>query len=166
MNSVIKQAQKLSVSALFKWIVIAFVLGFLVGWIRYWIGYYVLLQGILAGLLLPWLVNKTAQNQKEALANIRFKMAIFLFFSFMIAQAIGFGLAQPVFDPFNWLYRVWDGQTTESVFGIFSTGGVVHQTFSEGLNGGFWVFLFLFDLFFMFFFILTSLPLPSNKKRS
>lgn len=166
MNSVIKQAQKLSVSALFKWIVIAFVLGFLVGWIRYWIGYYILVQGILAGLLLPWLVNKTAQNQKEALANIRFKMAILLFFSFMIAQAIGFGLAQPVFDPFNWLYRVWDGQTTESVFGIFSTGGIVHQTFSEGLSGGFWVFLFLFDLFFMFFFILTSLPLSSNKKRS
>ncbi len=149
-----------------KWILISLIVGLVVGWIRYWIGYYILIQGVLVGLLISWLVKKTAQEQKEALANVRFKMANVLFFSFMIAQAIGFGLAQPVFDPFNWLARVWDGQTSESVFGIFSTGGVVHETFSGGLSGGFWVLLSFIDLFFMFFFILVSMPLATNKKRS
>lgn len=153
-------------SALAKWILIALIVGLIFGWIRYWIGYYILVQGVLAGLLIPWLIGKTAHDQKEALANVRFKMANVLFFSFMIAQAIGFGLAQPIFDPFSWFYRIWDGQTSESVFGIFSTGGVVHETFSGGLNGGFWVLLSCIDLFFMFFFILVSLPLPTNRKKS
>ena len=165
-ETVVKQSQKLAASALLKWIGIAILTGLIVGWVRYWIGYYVLIQGVIVGLIIPWLIGKTAQDQKEALANVRFKMAILLFFSFMIAQAFGFGLAQPVFDSFNWLVRVWNGDTTESVFAIFSTGGVVHSTFSEGLNGGFWVLLSFIDLFFMFFFILISLPLTSNKKRS
>lgn len=160
------ESKRIAFSALAKWILIALIVGFVVGWIRYWIGYYILIQGVLAGLLIPWLISKTAQEQKEALANARFKMAIVFFFSFMIAQAIGFGLAQPLFDPFNWFYRVWDEQTSESIFGIFSTGGVVHETFSGGLNGGFWALLSFIDLFFMFFFILVSLPLPSNKKKS
>jgi len=163
---VVEPAQKLATSALLKWIGIALIVGLAFGWIRYWIGYYILIQGVLAGLLIPWLIGKTAQDQKEALTNVRFKMSIVLFFSFMIAQALGFGLAQPVFDPFNWFYRVWDGQTSESVFGIFSTGGVVHETFSGGLSGGFWVLLSFIDLFFMWFFILVSLPLPTNKKKS
>ena len=160
------ESNKISVSSFLKWILIAITTGFAVGWIRYWIGYYILIQGILSGWLIGWLVCKTAQNQNEALSDIRFKMAILLFFSFMIAQALGFGLAQPVFDPFNWVYRVWNGQTTESVFGIFSTGGVVHQTFSEGLSGGFWIFLWFIDTSFMFFFLLISLPLTPKTKIS
>ena len=162
----IEQSPKLSASALLKWLGIALIVGLAFGWVRYWIGYYILIQGVLAGLLIPWLIGKTATDQKEALANVRFKMSIVLFFSFMIAQAIGFGLAQPMFDPFSWFYRVWDEQTSESVFGIFSTGGVVHETFSGGLSGGFWVLLSCIDLFFMWFFILVSLPLPTNKKKS
>ena len=165
-ETIIKQSTKLSASALLKWIIIAITLGLFIGWIRYWIGYYVLIQGVIAGLLIAWIVKKVAKDQLQALADVRFKITIVLFFSFMIAQAIGFGLAQPVFDPFNWLARVWDGQTSESVFGIFSTGGVVHETFSGGLSGGFWVLLSFIDLFFMFFFILVSMPLATNKKRS
>lgn len=162
-----KESIKLSFSTVSKWILVAVILGLLMGWVRYWIGYYVLVQGVIVGLLIPWIAaKKTTLEQKEALANVRFKIAIVLFFSFMIAQGIGFGVAQPVFDPLIWLARVWDGQTSESVFGIFSTGGVVHEAFSGGLSGGFWVLLSFIDLFFMFFFILVSMPLPTNKKRS
>ncbi len=160
------KSNKLSMSSILKWILIAVLTGLVFGWIRYWIGYYILIQGVIAGFLIPWMVKKTATKQMEVLASIRFKMANLLFFSFILAQALGFGLAQPVFDPFNWFYRVWDGQASETVFGIFSTGGVVHETFSDGLSGGFWVFLWLFDLFFMFFFMLVSLPLPTSKNRS
>lgn len=117
-------------------------------------------------MILPWFVVKTTPNQKDVLANIRFKMALLLFFLFMIGQSIGFGFAQPVFDPFNWFVRVWIGDTTESVFGIFSTAGVVSQTFSEGLSGGFWLLLSVIDLFFMFFFILVSMPLTTKKVKS
>ena len=164
-KEIVEQASKLTASALLKWIGIALLVGLIFGWIRYWIGYYILIQGVIAGLLIPWLIGKAAQDHKEVLADVRFKMANVLFFSFIIAQAIGFGLAQPVFEPFGWFYRVWDDQTSESIFGIFSTGGVVHETFSGGLSGGFWAFLFAFDLFFMFFFILVGLPLPSRKNK-
>lgn len=163
---IVEPSQKLTTSTLLKWIGIALIVGLVFGWVRYWVGYYILVQGVIVGLLIPWLIGKTAQHQKEALANVRFKMSIVLFFSFMIAQAFGFGLAQPAFDPFNWFYRVLEGQTSESIFGIFSTGGVVHETFSRGLNGGFWALFSFIDLFFMWFFILVSLPLPTNKKKS
>jgi len=156
-------ANKLSFSALVRWIFVALITGFVFGWVRYWIGYYVLLQGIVAGLLISSIVKKVAVEQQQSLIDFRFKMAIVLFLSFMIAQAVGFGTAQPVFDPFGWFGRVWNGDTSESVFGIFSTGGVAHQAFSEGLSGGFWLFLSLFDIAFMFFFILVSLPLKITK---
>lgn len=160
------ESDSLSISSLLKWILIAVLTGIVFGWIRYWIGYYILIQGVIAGLLIPWMIKKTAESQMEALSDVRFKMTLTLFFVFMIGQAIGFGLAQPVFDPFNWFVRVWNGDTTESVFGIFSTAGVVSQTFSEGLSGGFWLFLSMIDLFFMFFFILVSMPLTSKKAKS
>ena len=160
------ETKRISMASLLKWILIAVLTGIFFGWIRYWIGYYILIQGVTAGLLLPWMVKKAAINQTEALSNIRFKMAILLFLSFMIGQSIGFGMAQPVFDPFNWIVRVWNGDTTESVFGIFSTAGVVSQTFSEGLSGGFWLLLSMIDLFFMFFFILVSMPLTTKKVKS
>lgn len=162
----IVELKKLSVSSVFKWVLIAILTGLIFGWIRYWIGYYVLIQGVIAGLLLPWMVKKTAETQMDALANIRFKMALLFFFVFMIGQALGFGLAQPVFDPFNWFARVWNGDTTESVFAIFSRAGVTHHTFSEGLSGGFWILLTAIDLFFMFFFILVSMPLTTKKAKS
>jgi hypothetical protein len=160
------ESKSISMSSLLKWILIAVLTGIVFGWIRYWIGYYILIQGVIAGLLIPWMVKSTAVTQMEALSNIRFKMALLLFFAFMIGQALGFGLAQPVFDPFNWFARVWNGDTTESVFGIFSTAGVVSQTFSEGLSGGFWLLLTAIDLFFMFFFVLVSMPLTSKKVKS
>lgn len=160
------QSEKIHNLIIVKWIIITLIIGLIIGWIRYWIGYYILLQGIVAGLLIAWAVKKIAKEELQSLANVRFKITIVLFFFFMIAQAIGFGLAQPVFDPFNWFGRVWNADTTESIFGIFSTGGVAHQAFSEGLSGGFWLFLSLFDLMFMFFFMLISMPLKTNKKRS
>ena len=150
----------------FKIIAIALFTGFAIGWIRYWVGYYILLQGVLVGLLIPWLVNKISKSHQKNLSTIRFKIALLLFFFFMIGQAIGFGWAQPVFDPFNWFARVWNGDTVESVFGIFSTAGVVHQAFAKGLNGGFWLLLTIIDLFFMFFFILISMPLNFKKSQS
>lgn len=160
----INPTDKIPATSYFLWIFIALFTGIIFGWVRYWIGYYILIQGVIAGLLIVWMVKKSAAKQLEALAEKRFKVAIFLFLSFLLAQAVGFGMAQPVFDPFNWFIRVWNGDTTESVFGIFATGGVVSHTFSEGLKGGFWVFLWLIDLFFMFFLMLVSMPLTSKKK--
>jgi len=77
------QIQKISLSVILKWLLITVIIGIVIGWVRYWIGYYILIQGILVGLLLPWMIVKIAQNQKESLANIRFKMAILLLFTFM-----------------------------------------------------------------------------------
>ncbi len=161
----VAKSKSISTLSLLKWILIAVLTGIVFGWIRYWIGYYILIQGVIAGLLISWMVKKTAVTQMEVLANIRFKMAILLFLAFMIAQALGFGLAQPVFDPFNWLIRVWNSDTSESVFAIFSRAGVTHHTFSEGLSGGFWLLLSIIDLFFMFFFILVSMPLTTKKAK-
>jgi len=151
-------------SSILLWILIAAGIGLTVGWIRYWIGYYILLQGIISGMLIPWAIHRIPKDRQMILADATFKMSIVTFFSFMVGQAIGFGLAQPWFEPIGWLMRILDDKTVESVFGIFSTGGVTHQFYANGLNGGFWVILSLIDLAFMFFFILISLPRKSVRK--
>ena len=81
---------------------------------------------------------------------------LILFFWFMIAQAIGFGMAQPWFDPLGWLVRVIQHGTRETVWGIGLIGGVAAKNFQLGVNGYFWIFLNLFDLFFMGFFLLVG----------
>ncbi len=160
------ESKQTTLLALSTWILVAFVIGLITGWIRYWIGYYVLLQGIVVGCSISWGVHKIATKQQPILSKAQFKISILLFFSFMMAQAVGFGLAQPRFNSLGWLSRIWEGQTVESVFGIFSTGGVAHHAFAEGLSGGFWLFLSLFDLAFMFFFLLITLPPKTTKSTS
>ncbi|WP_139795873.1 hypothetical protein [Desulfocicer vacuolatum] len=82
---------------------------------------------------------------------------VLIFFAcFMIAQAIGFGLAQPWFEPLGWLGRVIQNDTKESIWGITLLGGAVAKNFQLGVNGVFWIFLNLFDLFFMVFFLLVG----------
>lgn len=149
-----------------KWIFITIVIGFITGWLRYWMGYYILIQGVVLGFLVPWLIHKSDKQPQKILSDHSFKITVLLFFSLMIGQALGFGFAQPVFDPLCWFGRTWSGATSESVFGIFSTAGVAHKAFSGGMNGGFWLFLWLFDVAFMFFFMLISLPVKSVKNKS
>lgn len=144
-------------------ILLAGLTGIVFGYLRYWIGYYILIQGVIAAVVLAYFVKAQAANKLERLANVRFKMSLLLFVGFVLAQAVGYGLAQPVFDPFNWFARVWNGDSSESVFGIFSTAGVVSRTFSEGVSGGFWLLLTAIDLFFMFFILLVSMPLSTKK---
>lgn len=160
-----KQA-KYIIKSILTYALVAFLTGMVMGWIRYWVGYYVLLQGIIAGLFIPWIIHKLPGGSLKILYDKSFQLSILLFLLFMTGQATGFGLAQPWFDPTGWLTRILNGKTTESVFGIFSTGGVVHQYYSNGLHGGFWALLTIFDMVFMFFFLLISLPPKSVKKKS
>lgn len=148
-----------------KGIIIAFIFGALIGAFRYWFGFYVLFQGMLCGFGISWLIHKFVKTGQEIFSHKTFKMTILLFLVFMAGEAVGFGLSQPWFDPLGWLIRVVNGASSEAVFGIYSKSGVVHSYFSDGLSGGFWVFLTLFDLTFLFFFLLISLPPKKIKRR-
>jgi len=151
-------------SSLLLWVSIAIGIGITMGWIRYWIGYYILFYGIISAVLITWTIHKTSSVRQQLLLKHHFKISVLLFFSFMLGQAIGFGLAQPWFEPIGWLLRVLDGKTVESIFGIASTAGVSHQFFSDKISSGFWVFLSLFDSVFIFFFILITLTPKLDKK--
>ncbi len=161
-----KKTSKHTVKNILTYVFIALLIGLLTGWIRYWTGYYVLLQGILAGLLISWTIHQLPGGREKILSDASFKLTALLFLSFMVGQAIGFGWAQPWFDPAGWVTRILNGKTSESVFGIFSTGGVVHEFYSNGVNDGFWIVLSLLDLAFMFFLLLVSLPPKTAKKKS
>ncbi|MDD9303220.1 MAG: hypothetical protein HUK40_13105 [Desulfobacter sp.] len=80
-----------------------------------------------------------------------------LLFCFMAAQAIGFVIAQPWFEPLGWLGRIIQDGTRETVWGISLLGGAAAKNFQLGVSGGFWIFLNLFDLFFMVFFFLVGI---------
>jgi hypothetical protein len=90
---------------------------------------------------------------------------LLLFIRFLTAQAVGFGLSQPWFDPVGWVARVVSGRTSEPIFGISMLGGVASRNFQMGVKGGFWIFLNLFDLFFMAFFLLVGINTQLEKKR-
>ncbi len=138
----------------------AFAAGCIAGWTRYWYGYFVLGQGILAGLFIPWAAktfcSRFIQPKKKVKSLGSMTLVMILFICFMMAQAIGFGMAQPWFDPVGWLGRVIEHGTKETIWGISLLGGVAARNFQMGINGGFWIFLNLFDLFFMCFFLLVG----------
>ncbi len=156
-----------------KWllagVVAAGIIGAAAGCFRYWFGYFVLGQGIIAGLMIPWLTGKfsSGKSLKQA-AVVKPNTLIvvpLLFICFLAAQAAGFGLSQPWFDPVGWVARILSGRTSEAIFGISMLGGVASRNFQMGVKGGFWIFLNLFDLFFMAFFLLVGINTQLEKKR-
>lgn len=150
-------------------VLVAFCMGLAVGYFRYWFGYFVLGQGVLVGFAIPWMmkiVSPGAMERVRSTALPTFRISLFFFGCFMIAQSVGFGWAQPWFEPLGWLGRVVSGATSEHLFGIALMGGVHNKAFGMGMEGGFWVFLNLFDLVFMEFFLLVGLNTHLEKKKA
>ena len=156
-----REKERMTICRLMVGIVLALAAGAIIGWGRYWYGYFVLGQGTLVGLFIPWattiICSKSLHPRKTMKKPGSMTLVLILFASFMLAQSIGFGMAQPWFDPAGWLSRVIQHGTRETVWGISLMGGAVAKDFQLGVNGGFWIFLNLFDLFFMVFFLLVGI---------
>ena len=74
------------------------------------------------------------------------------FVIFQAGLAVGFGLAQPWFEPVKFLSQVLAGQGIEFVFGIASSGGT-QKGFAMGASGFMWVVFNLVDWAVMFLFL-------------
>lgn len=150
-------------------ILVVFLIGLAVGYFRYWVGYFVLGQGVLVGCVIPWMMKKSVppgvMERVRSTAVPTFRVSMLFFGCFMLAQCVGFGWAQPWFEPLGWFGRVISGDTAEDLFGIALMGGVGNQAFSLGIDGGFWVFLNIFDLVFMEFFLLVGLNTGLGRKK-
>ncbi len=161
--------EQVSVCWLVAAIVLAITVGCIAGWARYWYGYFVLGQGTIAGLFIPWgaktFCSSSINPKKKIKTPGSMTLVLILFICFVVAQAIGFGMAQPWFDPVGWLGRVIQHGTKESVWGISLLGGAVARDFQMGVNGGFWIFLNLFDIFFMCFFLLIGINSRQDGKK-
>ena len=158
-----KKKNQIPPIVLFKWLTTAIIIGIIVGWLRYWTGYFILIQGLIAGILIPKIATWWSQKRSTNLNISSLWLAFILFLVFLIGEVLGFGWAQPHFNPLGWISRVLDETSSETVFGIYSAAGVVHHPFNEGVNGGFWIVLSSIDLFFMLFFILVSIPNRKNQ---
>lgn len=147
----------------------AFIIGILAGYFRYWYGFFVLGQGIISGLVIAYVMKKSVKN--EILSSKNFNpmrtslLTLLLLIVFYFAQFIGFGLSQPWFEPFSWFYSAVSGNTSEEVFGLSLMGGVIGRGFNMGLNGGFWLFLNIFDMLFMGFFITVGINSQLEKEK-
>lgn len=164
-----REKGRINVFRLAAGIVLALSIGAIAGWNRYWYGYFVLGQGVLVGFFIPWAAKNLCARDlhpRKTMKNPGSMMQVLiLFLCFMIAQAIGFGMAQPWFDTVGWLGRVIQHGTRETVWGISLLGGVAAKNFQMGVNGGFWIFLNLFDLFFMGFFLLVGINSQPEVRR-
>ncbi|NCC25898.1 MAG: hypothetical protein EOM25_12015 [Deltaproteobacteria bacterium] len=145
-------------TALGAGIVAALAVGMAMGWIRYWIGYFVLAQGAVAGLLIAWIMAGWARSRRVLLGHPGFGPALgvagAVFTAFMAGQVVGFGLAQPWFEPVGWLGRLLEGRSSEYIFGVAATAGI-HRGFAMGITGGWWIVFSLIDWAIMFFFLLA-----------
>lgn len=132
------------------------VAGLAAGWIRYWIGYFVLFQGAVAGVAIALAASALVRTRRGGVigpdAPIRLGVAAIWFVLFQAGQTIGFGLAQPWFDPVVWFFKVLNGRAAELVFGAKSSGGNV-EDFAMGATGFLWIAFTLVDWAVMFFFL-------------
>lgn len=130
--------------------------GMAMGWGRYWIGYFVLFQGAIAGVGIALAVSALTRIRHNGAvgpgAAGRLGVAAIWFIFFQAGQVIGFGLAQPWFDPVAWFFKVLNGRAAELVFGAKSSGGNV-EDFAMGANGFLWIAFTLVDWAVMFFFL-------------
>lgn len=135
---------------------IALVVGLGLGWLRYWTGFFVLAQGAAGGLLIGWLTGRLAGTNRpdapEPDRSVCLKLALLWFVIFQAGLAVGFGLAQPWFEPVKFLSQVLAGQGIEFVFGIASSGGT-QKGFAMGASGFMWVVFNLVDWAVMFLFL-------------
>ena len=129
-------------------------MGCLLGYLRYWLGFFVIAQGALLGLGVPWIVVKVLGGEKPW--HPGFKTALLVaalwFIGTNVGLMLGFGLAQPWFEPVGWLSRILHDDTAEFVFGVASTGSFARGV-AMGAQGGFWLLLCIIDWSIMFFFI-------------
>ena len=127
------------------------------GWLRYWLGFFVLAQGAAAGLLIAWIIGRFGPvkgGPPHPGFGAAAACAALWFAAFQAGLALGIGLAQPWFEPLGWLGRIWDGKSSEFVFGVAASGGV-HRGFAQGARGWFWLVLSLVDWSIMYFFLLA-----------
>ncbi len=145
---------KLPAGLLVKGLALSLILGALLGYLRYWLGFFVLAQGACLGLLTPWLSVKLSGGKSPEHPGFQkaLSMAMLWFLACNLGLMIGFGLAQPWFDPVGWLGRIWEDRTAEFVFGVASTAGM-SRGWAMGAQGGFWLVLNLIDWAIMFFFL-------------
>lgn len=115
-------------------------LGLVAGYVRYWLGFFVLAQGAGAGLLIAWLIGRMGggRGAKPLHPGVgpALLTALACLACFLAAEAVGFGLAQPWFDPLGWSARVLEGRSAEYCFGIAATAGV-HRGFVLGAGVAF-----------------------------
>ncbi len=119
-------------------LVTAFLIGGLLGYLRYWIGFFIIAQGVCLGLMVPWLAVKWIGGTGPAHPGAGSAPLLALVW-FLAAQAglmVGFGLAQPWFEPLGWFGRVMDRKTAEFVFGIATNTGFSRGV-ALGAQGGF-----------------------------
>lgn len=129
-------------------------LGLALGWLRYWFGFFVLAQGAVGGLLVAHLAGRAGRRPPHPGFRAALAIALGWFAAFLVGLVLGFGLAQPWFEPLGWLDRLWRGRTVELVFGV-SAVGPVHNFFAQGAKGWFWLFLNLIDWLIMLVFLLA-----------
>ena len=165
------QSQHVSDNPFFKilcsGIIVSFLVGMTAGWIRYWLGYFILVQGGVAGFIIAFTLNTflwpSLNIRNERPSSGMFKLTVIWFIIFMAGQGTGFGFAQPWFDPLGWFLRVFEGKSSEYVFGIGATAGI-HKPFAMGVKGIFWIILTGIDLAILFFFMLVLPWNDRNKK--
>jgi hypothetical protein len=149
-----KSIPKLSVNLMVYGLLIAMALGALLGCLRYWMGFFILAQGACLGLITPWLAVKAIGGKSPDHPGVggALGIAALWFITANIGIMLGFGWAQPWFEPLGWLQRVLDGDSAEFVFGVASTGGFSRGV-AMGAQGGFWLLLSVIDWAIMFFFM-------------
>lgn len=145
----------------------ALVLGLAAGWLRYWVGLFVLAQGAICGLLVAYLAGRAGRVQGQGPAHPGLRPALaaaaLWLLAFWLGQGLGYGLAQPWFDVLGWLGRVWQGKSSEFLFGVAAVGPV-HRSFGLGAKGGWWLVFNLIDWLILFFFLWT-MPWHTGKAR-
>ena len=151
MTKIISTGRNGNLPGCFLWCLL---LGIGLGYVRYWVGFFVIAQGACLGLLAPWLAHKYpgGPGPQHPGPGGSLVVAFLLFFTANLGLMLGFGLAQPWFEPLGWLGRIMEKHTAEFVFGVATNTGYSRGV-ALGAQGGFWLILNLLDWAIMFFFL-------------
>lgn len=134
---------------------VTLLVGVAAGWLRYWLGFVVIFHGAACAGIIGWLFHRARSvppgNAEESNSQA-WRWSLPLLVIFWAGQTAGIGLAQPWFEPLEYLGGIVSGNGVETFFAMGET-----RTYGGGMSGFMWIFCVLLDALIMWILLAVAL---------
>ena len=141
---------------------ITLLVGVAAGWFRYWLGFVVIFHGAACAGIIGWLFHRARSVPPDSFEESNaqaWRWSLPLLVLFWAGQIAGIGLAQPWFEPLDYLGGIISGNGVEMFLAMGNT-----RAYGGGMSGLMWMFCVLLDALIMWILLAVALRDDAPRK--